>query len=258
MSAPQSPSLMSLLTSRSHSTPPVCDWVQLISTEQEMTDLLFAVQGIPAAWLKWADQQAIKMHKRRTVHSRVGYALTTLWNGITLLQECKFLADVLENALRVCSIGYISLNRITYDQLYPKPYLEQIRNLQSKVPADGTSIIQPDFIVSTSFEQLTRTLSLNWEQISSVSEGEHLDGFRRLFWDEVHLRDVNLFKSDMGTIRNYRNDIAHSKRLFALSDVNRINRIVCKWLKPLNVELMQKVISYRKNRPRFLQDLGGD
>lgn len=259
MPAPHSPSLISLLSTRIHSSPPVCDWIQFASSEQELAALLLAVQGIPLAWLEWTEERVKTLEKRdHTVQFRVGYALKTLWNGITLLQEGKFLCDVLENSFRSSFAIFVSLNQITYSQLYPEKFLKKIRNIQSLIPADSSSVIQPSFILETGFEQLVRTMALNWKNISPVDPSNETSsaGFSSLFWSEVHCRDVNLFQHDMSKIRKIRNDVAHSRRLFSSEDILGLKELVCKWIKPLNIELMQKVGVYRNNRPNFLQDLG--
>ncbi len=258
MPTSRSPSLISLLSSNTHSTPPVCEWIKSATTEQEMTALLLAVQGIPSAWLEWTEKEVKLIESRdREIQSRVAYALATLWNGVTLLQECKFLCDVLENALRTGFICYVLLNKITYAQIYPPKYQEKIRNISKLIGDDPTSVVHPGFIFETGFEQLTKTMALNWKSIPSADLDckTPLDGFSSLFWDEVRCRDVNLFQNHMSTIRKARNDVAHTKRLFSNSELRELSKLVCIWLKPLNVEIMQKVAAYRNNRPRFLQDL---
>lgn len=255
MPTSHSPSLISLLSAKTHATPPVCEWIRSVTTEQEMTALLLAVQGIPTAWLEWVEERVRSLECRdHEIQSRVAYALSTLWNGVTLLQECKFLFDVLENALRTSFINYVSLNQITYAQLYPPRFLERVRNIHTLIPSDPTSVIQRGFIFETGFEQLTRTMVLNWKSIPN-SAGTSLNGFSSLFWSDVRCRDVNLFQNHMSTIRKARNDVAHSRRLFANSELRELNRLVCIWLKPLSIEIMQKVLAYRHNRPRFLQEL---
>lgn len=257
MSAPRPPSLITLLNTSSRSSPPVCDWLQLIRSESDLIDLLVSVQGIPLQWLKWADTKTLKMEKRyRHIDSRVGYSLTALWNGITYLQECKFLCDIFENSLRAAFTHFVTSNQIRYRQLYPKRHLDEMKRTKKYIHERLDAPIAHGFVFETSFEELSKTISLNWKMVAPLtSRGKAVIGLNSLFWSETNLRDVNKFDSDMAEIRKYRNDIAHSKRLFDFDDVLKLNTLICRWLKPLNVELMYKVNSYRRNRPRFLQDL---
>jgi len=80
MPTSHSPSLISLLSFNIHSAPPVCDWIRSVATEHEMAAFLLAIQGIPPAWLEWVEEKVKSLESRdREIHSRVGYALSTLW-----------------------------------------------------------------------------------------------------------------------------------------------------------------------------------
>lgn len=258
MSAPHSPSIISLLKAQTHASPPVSDWLSKASSEDETLTLLTSIQGIPLVWLEWANDQITKKENQQyPIGSQLDYALATISNGVTYLQESKFLCDVLENALRSAVINFILLHGITYRQLYPPNFLKKIRNLESKIPVDsGKQVISPSFILDTGFEQLRRTIALNWKTISPRTNYlKEIDGFGRLFWEPVACRDLNLFNSDMDKIRDYRNSIAHTRRLLTKEDLLKLNKLVCKWLQPLDVELLKKVVAYRKARPFFLQEL---
>jgi hypothetical protein len=257
LSTPHSPSILQLLASQTHNASPVSDWLKNASTAEEEVALLATVDGIPLVWLKWAHGEMCRREKHHyKIHSQIDYAINTILNGLIILQESKFICDVLENALRSSIINFILLKKITYKQLYPPNYLKKIRIAESKFPDDPSVVVSSDFIINTDFSQLKQTIALNWDSNFYGYRYCPADkGFRSLFWSSVQCRDVNLFQSDMDRIRRYRNSIAHSRRLFSIEELLDLNKLVGKWLSPLNIQLMDKIIAYRKNRPNFLEQL---
>ncbi len=162
----------------------------------------------------------------------------------------------MENALRSASCGWIALNRITVEQLFPGAYWPNIRNPNGRIALDPASVVSREVILALSLQQLARTVFLNWELIPSRrGHVQAVEGFYMLFTDDPRCRDRNRFMSDMSAIRHVRNDVAHSLRLFAPEEVRQLYIRVCFWLTPLSIELMHKVSAYRRNRPRFLHDL---
>lgn len=266
MPAPQTPPLISLLSLQDQSISPVSEWIQLIRTEKEYRELLLAVQGVPPAWLEWAEER-VKAASRRgiEINSRIGYALSILWNGITLLQECKFLCDVFENALRTGFVHWVSVNQLSYAQLsstipgWGELVSEINHKLPHLLPPEPATIFQPRVVGEFTFYQLTETMARNWKRVRPGNSNCRFSpkGFCTLFRHDPHCRDVSMFQRHMKAIRQTRNDVAHSRRLLSIDEVKNVYHLIGLWLKPLNVELMRKIVIYRNNRPNFLRDLGG-
>lgn len=259
MPTPRTPSLTSILASQVEISPPVCDWIQELKTEEELVRLLLTVRGIPTSWLEWAEKKAKSVEKRKGVlQYRVGYVLSTLWSGVTLLQECKFLCDLLENALRTGFINWVVLNKVTYGHLTPT--IPSWRKITDRNPHlrlnDGSMPFPAGAVIEFDFYQLTETIVRNWRFIPAPrTTYQSVRGFCNLFRHDARCRDVAVFERHMKFVRGVRNDIAHSKRLFDIGELRKLNKVVCTWLKPLNIELMEKVAIYRSRRPNFLHYL---
>src|ERR1043165_10193708 len=65
MPTPRPPSLTSILASQVELTPPVCDWIQALKTEEEMIRLLLTIRGIPTSWLDRAAKTTKDVEKHK-------------------------------------------------------------------------------------------------------------------------------------------------------------------------------------------------
>ena len=260
MSASHTPSLISLLAGRTHSDQPISRWIENATCEQEIHTLLLSVQGFPCTWLQWADKRIRRARRRnRQINSESSYAIASIWNGLTVLQECKFLCDTLENALRFAFINFVTANRLSPTDLFaPKSKLiTRTKNRRPWLLETSDNLIHPNLIFEADFAEIVETFTLHWKRVALKSRHERSPkiGFRTLFWSDVHCRDVTLFYKHMNVVREIRNKVAHSRHLLSNSDLQRLTKYVIIWLRPLNVELMHKVNSYRVNRPNFLREL---
>jgi hypothetical protein len=94
----------------------------------------------------------------------------------------------------------------------------------------------------------------NWLFLAKSTRKEA--GFSTLFWQRKFHPDAKLFEKEMKYIKGIRNDIAHSRKLFRMEDVRDLYKIARKWLEPLDVDINERIKAYRKERPKFLQELG--
>jgi hypothetical protein len=213
---------------------------------------------MPKAWIEWAEDQTQKSILRGIkINHPLHYRLSNLWHGIIILQEAKFICDVIENAFRQTSSDFCFRNSLRYvDICRSIPKWKSVKSRHeaaAKIKIDMQSVINSEFFKSLTFYELTELIGRNWKEIpvSMLT----VAGFSSLFWQEVACRDVNRFRKDMSQVRRNRNDIAHSRRLFQLYEVKKLYRIANIWLDPLNIVLKQRILTYRDKRPRFLQDV---
>jgi hypothetical protein len=258
MPASHTPSLLSLLSTFTQEQAPVSAWMNEMSSEPEIRRFLLSIQGFPSTWLNWADKK-IKLAELRgdKVRSRSGYALSSIWNGLSIVQECKFSCDTLENSLRFAFIFFVSQNRIPAKRLFKTSLINKVRKRRPGLFSLADSHIDRRLIFEMDFSELTEMMAENWKVVSTHHrhKQKHIIGFGSLFWSSVHCRDVKLFKKHMRLISNIRNTVAHSRHLLSHNDFQRLRRIIDVWLKPLNVELMQRIGTYHGNQPKFLKGL---
>jgi hypothetical protein len=260
MSASHTPSLISLLAGRTHSNFPISRWIENATCEQEIHTLLLSVQGFPNTWLQWADKRILRARKRnRQIYSESGYGIASIWNGLTVLQECKFLCDTLENALRFAFINFVTDNRLSPTDLFAPKYklITRTKKHRPWLLETSDNLIHPNLIFESDFGEIVETFTLHWKRVALKARHERTSkiGFGSLFWSDVRCRDVALFKKHMNVVREIRNKVAHSRHLLSNTDLQRLTKYVIIWLRPLNVELMHKVNAYRVNRPNFLREL---
>lgn len=237
---------------------PYLNWLDYSTTTGEYLRLAATLSGIPKPWIEWVENQ-VSQHLERgiLIKNPLPYRLSILWNGIILMQETKFICDVLENAYRQGIYSHCSRLKVKALNLRASiPSFSQIvgqYTKETKIRIDKEAIIPAEFLSCFTFYQLTETMVRNWKKI--INRKEKGDGFASLFWSDVKCRDSNLFSKEMKYIRQARNKIAHSKVLFSSGETQIVYRIACKWLNPLSVELKTRVMDYRRERPRFLENL---
>jgi hypothetical protein len=200
---------------------------------------------MPRPWLEWVDRQISNYAQRgNSVRDPLQYRLSILWNGIILLQESKFIGDVTENALRRSLIDFMVIQKLSFSDLQIPEWSK--KNYDSLFSSYRKS--QSDFIAEHfTFYQLYGTFQENWTI-------PHKAGFSVIFNNKKYL-NLAQFKVDMKNIKQIRNDIAHSRKLFRPDEVRNLYKVAHKWLIPLGVNLAERVKAYRQQRPKFLQDL---
>lgn len=235
---------------------PYRDWLELAKTEREISWLLEIFRGVPQVWIEWVEKQAEAQVKRGVmIEKALEYRMATLWNGIILLQEGKFICDSVENALRQSFLTHIAINHITYSDLLPSvPNNRDIARTYEARCGDiaPTALVDLDFILITSFYEITETIARNWKYISKCTSSKL--GFNKVF-QGTYCRDCNNFRRDMRKIRTFRNTIAHSKELLSPQEVQSLYELANRWLVSLGVELNSRIITYRDRRPKFLEPL---
>ena len=211
---------------------------------------------MPKEWLNWVDIKVEKSIKRDIeIQNQLNYRLSILWNGIILLQETKYICDVLENALRQLITNHINTHELTFRNFSEfvyrwKKIMEKYEANNGKV--DLNHLVTTQFLMTLSFLQITEMIYAGWKTVSTKS---HIHGFGNYFRADKNCRDLNIFRKDMEIIRHSRNAIAHSHKLFSKEEAQNLFEFTNKWLTPIDVDLSQKVISYRHQRPKFLHEL---
>lgn len=235
---------------------PYNDWIQLAKTHEELQQLLKTFHIMPKEWLLWVDLKVEKSIKREIdVQNQLNYRLSILWNGIILLQETKYICDVLENALRQLITNHIDTHELTFKHFSEfvyrwKKIMENFEANNGKV--DLNHMVSTQFLMTLSFFQISEIIYAGWITLSTKS---HIPGFGNYFRPDKNCRDLNVFRRDMEVIRHSRNAIAHSHKLFSKDEAQNLFEFTNKWLTPIDVDLSQKVVSYRHQRPKFLNEL---
>ena len=237
---------------------PYNDWLQYASTYKEFNDLLKIFHYVPQTWLEWVDDKILNQNKQGLeINNQLKYRISLLNNGVILLQEGKYICDIVENALRQIVICNININNPTYTffkRILPdwedtfSRYKYNNRNVQEE------NVVDISFIISLSFYQIIEIIYRLWKDDFYFPQG-YISGHGNYFRRESRCRDRNEFKKDMTSIRRKRNIIAHSKHLLIKDDVQMLYRKSNKWLLPLDISLSDKIVQYRSQRPNFLSEL---
>jgi len=238
---------------------PYSDWMKLITNETDFQLFIKSIAGIPKPWIEWVETTVKKSIDRRgdIIEKPLAYRIAVLWNGMILLQETKFICDVFENSLRQAVFSYATEKNLRNGDIrtsipdHKKLFIKLGKNDQSN--SEDSTPVSELLLLNCTFYQLTEIIRRNWKKVSSCKTKHK--GFTALFWKEQKCRDVNVFSKDMKKIRLTRNEIAHSKKLFHKDETQAIYEIACKWLLPLDVQLKNKILTYRNDRPKFLEQL---
>lgn len=243
-----SPHNFSLLSYIDLNSPPYSNWLELTKNSNQFYELRNVLSGTPRPWLEWVDKQVYNYTQRgNLVHNPLQYKLSILWNGIILLQESKFIGDMTENALRRSIVDFMAIQELTFSDLQIPEWNKKFDTVFLEYRKSQSDFIAEYF----TFYQLYGTFQENW---SSPKKNSHKTGFGIIFNNKKQL-DLVQFKTDMKDIKQVRNDIAHSRKLFRPDEVKNLYKVANKWLTPLGVNLYERVKGYRQQRPRFLQDL---
>lgn len=191
----------------------------------------------------------------KIIQKPIEYRLDILQRGTVLLQETKFICDLLENVLRQLIIIHKTEHDITYNMFKRNcPDWEATFNRYDKEKKINLNdVIATNFIMTLTFYQITEIISRNW--IFVCKTPTYIRGLGNYFRKSASCREVGVFNREMKKVRDTRNAIAHSQKLFSKDDIQNIFNLVNKWLEPIDIDISQKVLSYRKDRPRFLEDL---
>lgn len=231
-------------------------WLGLARDGSDFLRLADELQAVPYRWVRWTESVVRRTERRGLrVANPIGYRLTVLHNGVVRLHEAKFLADMLENALRQGAIRHLLKSGVAYSDIATSLPDESrlTSNLRREGNWDLSNPLEVGWLWSTTYYQLSELLVRNWRSIGSGPTGG--PGFRNLFVLKQHCRDVNLFKRDMYTSPQIRNVIAHSKRPIAAHELQKLFEISSRWMTPLGMRPTEIIRRHRNNRPTFLSDL---
>lgn len=237
---------------------PYAEWLNFTSDTKSFLELAKMFCGLPKSWIIWAEKQTqTNISRGIQINNPLAYRLTCLWNGIILLQEAKYICDIIENAFRQSLSDYSSRHGVTYTDLSVSvpnwSNLLQSFEREQGNPVSLSDQVSLDFFTHLSFYELTETINRNWRKITHTPND--INGYASLFGSDRRCRDSNRFRLEMKQVRISRNDIAHSRKLFLAHEVQGLYAIANFWLTPLNVEIRNRVLGYRDKRPKFLQDL---
>ena len=178
-----SPLDSSLLYNPHLSEEPYLSWLNYSTTTSDYLRLASTLSGIPKPWIEWVENQAIQRLKRDIlIKNPLPYRLSILWNGIILMQETKFICDVLENAYRQGIYSHCSRLKVKLFNLQASiPSFRQAAGQytkETKMKIDEETIIPAEFLSCFTFYQLTETMVRNWKKINI--EKVNSDGFASL------------------------------------------------------------------------------
>lgn len=229
------------------------NWLGLARSEGEFLNTVKLLQGIPSNWIDWVDKQVLsRKNSGVSVTNELNYRLSILWQGIVLLQENKYILDMVENSLRQAFVTFSNENQLRIRDIRKisnRTKMIERYNKQNQT-LDENSLFQIEFVSQFMFGDLIKTYIINWNEIASLTPKR--TGYGTLFWNKSHCRDKNYFEWEMEVLRKHRNAIAHSNRLFTPEDTREIYRTAIVWLDLLGNDLRQKVLTYRNQRPTFL------
>ena len=235
---------------------PCKEWLLLTNTAEEYMSLAVTLSSLPKPWLEWVESIVVGREKRGTrIQYPIAYRIATLWNGIILLQEAKFICDFVENALRKIILIHCYKENIAIIEIYKtipcsKKLIKKFE-IDQKIKLSLFELFPENILTTFSFYQSSEAIFRNWSGVCCNDRTKR--GFSKIFWHEKSCRDPNLFKKNMDEIRKNRNKIAHSKQLFQQHEIQHIYEIANRWLVPLNIGMHSRVLRYRKDRPRFLE-----
>ena len=227
------------------------EWLRYVRNAEDFFKLSSTFQGLPATWFRWVEEQTLAAERRGvTIIDPLAYRMSALWNGIVLLQESKFICDTIENALRKSLTDFILEKAITYNELT----IPNWNRIQKNIGGRFDEVVsQSDIVLYFTFYELYETIVNNWHGIPRKRSQK--PGFKNMFWKNNECRDMNRFKWDMKKVNNERNHIAHSKKLYKLPETQLLYKIASVWLVPLNVEVKERILTYRSKRPKFLTEV---
>lgn len=246
----------SVLTTTDCTQFPQREWLALTTSTPEYFRLAHTLSLFPVGWLAWTERTARRLSRgRANIRNPLGFRMSILWNGVVLLQEAKFLCDVLENGLRVAVRRHCEMRGIALKYVYStawEGYRKRLRKDRSFELNFDRPI--PELLLSSlTFGHLIDLISGNWFRIPPSPRYQF--GFACIFWENIAFRDKNLFGRDMRKIKDARDKIAHSSKLLHEAEVRELYSLVHKWLEVIDVGADPRIARYRKVRPDFLTEV---
>lgn len=223
-------------------------WLDGLKSDAEFHEIRGLLKGVPFDWLDWAEAEVRHQEARgREIISPLRYRLSVLQNGVVNLQEAKFLLDTLEQGIRAGVADHSRCGHVLLEQvLHSIPEYERI-------PWEQRSL--EDFIPASTFHQICELCARNWSTIPSPNPNSRaIAGYRMIFSNGPHCRDVNRFRCAMRKLRQFRNDVAHGRKPLTFEDLSTILRLASDWLKGMRIDVRARVSRYRVQRPKFLEE----
>ena len=237
---------------------PYRKWAQLSKTSDEFFKLGSSLSGIPRPWMEWVERIVVAREKRGTpIENPLAYRIAILWDGITHLQEVKFVCDTLENALRQLLVAHSQRHCVPWSEL--RKCIPRSSEISKRIERNGGSnikdeqIIPISFVLNFTFGETTQLIHKNWDRIAGADKVK--PGFKNVFWHRRRLRDANYFLREMNRLKKARNRVAHSNGLFQFQETMGLYILAERWLEVLDMTLSDKIIRYRSKRPRFLENI---
>jgi len=196
-------------------------WNKQIHNIKEYKMLLKNCIGISDNIFDWIDRRF--KNKNIGINRKIEYLL----NSIENTNKAKNSLDFLENILRRMVFVYTNKNKIELASLINSlDRKDSYRNLlkDNNISSDPKQTITELHIINLTLPELYKFIGDNWK-----CEEDKTKGFVRYFWQKKECRDLKLFKYEMKKIKEYRNIIAHSKRLIDNQEIKTINKIVNRW-----------------------------
>jgi len=146
----------------------------LTRSYKECISLGSALAGVPKPWIEWVEHVVSRRECRGpTIRKRLPYRLAILWQGITLMQEAKFICDQLENALRQLIYLHCQKHNVSWRTIRASisKYSQAEDRLikQSNIIIDVDEAAQPSLLLRFTFYQTTELIARNWRSISGAS-----------------------------------------------------------------------------------------
>lgn len=237
------------------SRAPYDSWLKCARTYEDCVQLERWLIGIPAPWVEWAERVVkSREHRSPPIEQPLQYRMSILSNGITILQETKYICDIMENTLRQMIYSHCLSEKIQWKDLRcPNHSGLEKRVINAGISVSPDEPISITLLMHSDFHQAIEIITTNWRTFQRVNRPTM--GFINLFGRQKECRDLERFKSEMKQIRDARNRIAHSRELFQKYELQALYKICDHWLKPLGVNTSDRILDYRRNRPRFLESL---
>jgi hypothetical protein len=252
------PHISSFLYYGIYNEPPYPKWIAKVQSKKELNQLFKVINSTPVTFSKWTEKKVEHLVKRGIViNNPINYRLSLMRQGLVLLQECKFLCDLVENTIRHIYYVHLTSQDLTFkdlDFIYPKWKLQKSQYEKDKlIKVDDNSLVTNEFILGMTFYDISTSIYKNWKHL-----GKSIDynGFRIFFPAKGKYSNKEQFKNEViDIIRKRRNEIAHSKRLFTPDEALMLRNICQSWIDCLDFHFNVSLSSYRVSRPDFLKEI---
>lgn len=233
-------------------------WLHHARTGEECLQAAGALSSFPDDWIDWAEKIATRIEADgKVLSSPLGYRLTIILNGFILLQESKFICDIVENSFRMIVAKQVqSLSLTTGEVSKSIPGWKSLKNRlerERELELGDKSEFPNKVLLELTFHQVVIIIYQNWRRIYARCGTQ--TGFKLYFSRDQRYQDSNKFLSDATYVRKFRNKVAHSNRLFQSSETQKLYRVSSNLVASQNGNLNERVLNYRRSRPRFLESV---